>query len=349
MSLNTDSLPPPSPSHFQPSSPRHSSSLQHLQPSSSTSWRSVFKLGNGSSKKLSTLSLDTNGLAPSPSQSFSAQSNGLASLSPTPVTPGGNSSANRYSFNSSSNTESSDSLSVSSTRMYGDVVQPPSQRSFSHTQSIPELQDLSASPSSRSKEVGRSESSGKRRWGGFQSSKSAVSVRDTGHKPSSKQAVNGTLSPQKPQPSISPKSSFSPPSSPPSRQPTTPSGQRRQSGMGHWIRRVASAPNAKGLFSAHTKNGMLAPPSDHEAVPPLPGSSLEGQDSLETVSSSSSRGKPKRKTPVGSPIQASNGLSFSFSRKEATTRVSNNNLEGPGKVAFRRTYSSQSIKVREVG
>ncbi|KAJ7742428.1 AGC/RSK protein kinase [Mycena maculata] len=103
-----------------------------------------------------------------------------------------------------------------------------------------------------------------------------------------------------------------------------------------FIRRVASAPNAKGLFSAGrststTKNGMLAPA---DAVPPLPSvlsSSLEhGTDSLETISSGSSRGQPQRGNTLTTP------------------RISNGMLEGPGKVAFRRTYSSNSIKVRQV-
>ncbi|KAJ7068113.1 Pkinase-domain-containing protein [Mycena amicta] len=98
-----------------------------------------------------------------------------------------------------------------------------------------------------------------------------------------------------------------------------------------FIRRVASAPNAKGLFSAHrstTRNGMLAPA---DPIPPLPNvSSLEqGTDSLETLSSSSSRGQSRGNTLVA-------------------PRVSNGMLEGPGKVAFRRTYSSNSIKFRQV-
>nr|GAT53988.1 AGC/RSK protein kinase [Mycena chlorophos] len=96
-----------------------------------------------------------------------------------------------------------------------------------------------------------------------------------------------------------------------------------------FIRRVASAPNAKGLFSSHrstTKNGFLSP---GESVPPLPNvSSLEqGTDSLETLSSSSSRGQG-RSTTLAAP--RANGM-----------------LEG-GKMAFRRTYSSNSIKVRQV-
>ncbi|KAG6880290.1 hypothetical protein C0992_000067 [Termitomyces sp. T32_za158] len=100
-----------------------------------------------------------------------------------------------------------------------------------------------------------------------------------------------------------------------------------------FIRRVASAPNAKGLFSlgsrstSTTKNGLLAPA---DMVPPLPSmvsNSLEHTDSLETVSSGSSRGRPSRPPPSS----------------YAKTRDCN-----AGKAAFRRTYSSNSIKVRQV-
>ncbi|KAG8218369.1 Pkinase-domain-containing protein [Butyriboletus roseoflavus] len=106
-----------------------------------------------------------------------------------------------------------------------------------------------------------------------------------------------------------------------------------------FIRRVASAPNAKHLFlsgsrsAAPTKNGLLAPA---EIIPPVPGgpSSISeyGDDSLETISSGSSRSRStrhERYPGYGTP-------------KTRTT------AEGPGKVAFRRTYSSNSIKVRSV-
>lgn len=109
-----------------------------------------------------------------------------------------------------------------------------------------------------------------------------------------------------------------------------------------FIRRVASAPNAKHLFlsgsrsAAPTKNGLLAPA---EVIPPVPGgpSSISeyGDDSLETLSSGSSRSQStrhERYTGHGTP----------------KTRIANPTAEGPGKVAFRRTYSSNSIKVRSV-
>lgn len=106
-----------------------------------------------------------------------------------------------------------------------------------------------------------------------------------------------------------------------------------------FIRRVASAPNAKHLFlsgtrsAAPTKNGLLAPA---DVVPPVPGgpSSISeyGDDSLETISSGSSRGRSTRHERY--PTHG--------------TRIANPTAEGPGKVAFRRTYSSNSIKVRSV-
>lgn len=109
-----------------------------------------------------------------------------------------------------------------------------------------------------------------------------------------------------------------------------------------FIRRVASAPNAKGLFfagsrsSATTKNGFLAPGDIIPPVPPLAPSSEKGTDSLETLSSSSSKGingllSPPATAPVLSVKDRPNGAN-----------------ETPGKVAFKRTYSSNSIKIREV-
>ncbi|KAI0786359.1 Pkinase-domain-containing protein [Abortiporus biennis] len=110
-----------------------------------------------------------------------------------------------------------------------------------------------------------------------------------------------------------------------------------------FIRRVASAPNAKGLFSlgsrstsgATTKNGLL---SAGDMVPPVP-IAEQGTDSLETVSSTSSRGQPTRQ------IRANSAASV-----KAKDRLTNPHAtpEGPGRVAFRRTYSSHSIKVKSV-
>ncbi|KAH0587339.1 hypothetical protein H2248_006138 [Termitomyces sp. 'cryptogamus'] len=125
--------------------------------------------------------------------------------------------------------------------------------------------------------------------------------------------------------------------------PTTPSKSRTNGplspkSMGasasRFIRRVASAPNAKGLLNlgsrstSTTKNGLLAPADMVPPLPPMVSDSLEhGTDSLETVSSGSSRGRLS-KAPPSSYAKPRDG--------------------NADKVAFRRTYSSNSIKVRQV-
>lgn len=124
------------------------------------------------------------------------------------------------------------------------------------------------------------------------------------------------------------------------------SGPLSPKGMGasatRFIRRVASAPNVKHLFSpgsrstATTRNGLLAPAEVTPLVPGGPSSSSEhGDDSLETLSSGSSRSRSTRHDRY----QA---------HGTARTRVANPAAVGPGKVGFRRTYSSHSIKVRSV-
>jgi hypothetical protein len=138
-----------------------------------------------------------------------------------------------------------------------------------------------------------------------------------------------------------------------SRGPLSPKGVGASASR--FIRRVASAPNAKGLFSSGnrtasvqtspTKNGLLAP---GEPVPPLPVASTTtsgqsythaGNPSTDTSSSTSSTGRPARPAPV---------RQWSGKKTKAKERVTNPALEGPGRVAFRRTYSSASIKVGEV-
>ncbi|KAI0269231.1 Pkinase-domain-containing protein [Gloeopeniophorella convolvens] len=113
-----------------------------------------------------------------------------------------------------------------------------------------------------------------------------------------------------------------------------------------FIRRVASAPNAKGLFNlgsrqstVTTKNGLLAPASIvPEAVPGggVPTSfsaSGDGTSSIETVSSTSSAGRGPRTVSTPTLPRVAEGSP---------------SARGPGKVAFRRTYSSNSIKVKSV-
>lgn len=126
--------------------------------------------------------------------------------------------------------------------------------------------------------------------------------------------------------------------------------------VGRLIRRVASAPNAKGLFSSSasrsstptTKNGLLATPSAD--VPPVPeltdGSrtASEKGDSLETDAS------------LGSTFGRAFGRSFSTDKlraKRSQDRLTAPNPQpqagpAPGRAVFRRTYSSNSIKVKQV-
>jgi protein-serine/threonine kinase len=120
-----------------------------------------------------------------------------------------------------------------------------------------------------------------------------------------------------------------------------------------FLRRVASAPNAKGILSSSgagclpsVKNGFLAPV---ESVPPLPGSpnGEQGTDSLETASSKSFA------PAVGTAAQKSGGGTRQHRALTASSvqkhRDAVNGLgEPPGRTAFRRTYSSNSIKVRSV-
>lgn len=148
-----------------------------------------------------------------------------------------------------------------------------------------------------------------------------------------------------------------------------------------FLRRVASAPNAKGLFSSSSssgnpakKNGFLAPADDLEPVPPLPfglrnHNGVPNASSLDTVSSEGSlpappprkakrtqshqnlRAKPSKST-FGSRLgssHSSNSLSPSaaFHGKGRTFSPAVPS-ESTGKIAFRRTYSSNSIKTKEV-
>ena len=135
------------------------------------------------------------------------------------------------------------------------------------------------------------------------------------------------------------------PAQPEPKSPRSPPSAHRpvSRGMGalpRFIRRVASAPNAKDLFSpkskSATKNGLLAP-AEVPPVPVMPTSTSSelgaehGTGSLETASSGSSRGRSLQPTRV-SPGMIANGLT----------------ADTPQKAAFRRTYSSNSIKIRSV-
>jgi protein-serine/threonine kinase len=273
---------------------------------SSSGWKSLLKLGNPSSRKLansSSLTLDTN-LYPSDT----------TSATPTPVTPNHTLSPGamqpadqRSSYNSSLSTDSNSGR--------------PSKNSSLRTPSTPSY--FSQHPGEGIDTIKEGDEDGKLR-GTIKADKS----RSTG-KPRVPQTANAS------------QLSFIPPVSAPSSRPGPLSPKALGANATRFIRRVASAPNAKGLFSlgsrsAHgttTKNGLLAPA---EVIPAVP----QSDSSLDTVSSSSSsRGRPR-------PTRTNSGPSI----PKTKDRVINANAlgDGPGKVAFRRTYSSHSIKVREV-
>jgi protein-serine/threonine kinase len=120
-----------------------------------------------------------------------------------------------------------------------------------------------------------------------------------------------------------------------------------------FLRRVASAPNAKGIlsspgveYSPTVKNGLLAPV---QPVPPLPVSPTgeKGTNSLETVSSKSSAG-----AAMAVPQKSAGGTrqhrALTASSVQRQRDAVNGLGEPPGRAAFRRTYSSNSIKVRSV-
>ncbi|PSR73636.1 hypothetical protein PHLCEN_2v10555 [Hermanssonia centrifuga] len=272
----------------------------------SPSWRTFLRLGNQSSKKLangSSLTLDTDSL---PSEATLTPLNTNPSLAPTSAS--GVYVDQRSSYNSS-NTLSSDSNSGR-----------PSKNSSLRTPSTPSY--TSQHPAE-----------------GIDTIKEGEENARTLKSKHSKQRLLGKS--RVPHTANASQMSFIPTTPPASRSgPLSP--KAFGANASRFIRRVASAPNAKGLFSlgsrsastTTTKNGLLAPA---DVLAPIP---LEQRrDSIETVSSGSSRGRPSRQTRA-----------HSTSAKKTKDRVTNAsaNVEGPGKIAFRRTYSSHSIKVRSV-
>ncbi|KAJ7499082.1 Pkinase-domain-containing protein [Mycena latifolia] len=289
----------PSPSQLELASPTTAPSPSRIH-SPPHGWKTVFRFANSSSRKLAVsgppLSLDTHSL------SSPVSGRGRTPLTSTPsLTPASFLSGPRSSSNSSDTQSSDSNRALGPSRGQHPRAQPRHQQSVdalsvaasSRSRTKPEKQPLSRSPSALLAKPSTA--------GPSQASFALPPVQSTSRA--------GPLSPKAMGASAS-----------------------------RFIRRVASAPNAKGLFSGSrssstTKNGMLAPA---DPVPPLPNvmsSSLEhGTDSLETISSGSSRGRPQ------------NGRGNTLT----TPRISNGMVEGPGKVAFRRTYSSNSIKVRQV-
>jgi hypothetical protein len=199
---------------------------------------------------------------------------------------------------------------------------------------------------------------------------------------------------QQPQTASSSQHSFLLPATPPSPEHAadadevddlrTPVQRQSSNAAARFIRRVASAPNAKNLFSLNssrsmggglsTRNGLLAAPmEDHHHPVILHSVSASGASSLETSDSSrSSKGDalsaapPMRSTrtqplsphtPIyegfgngGRMTRSSRALSLVSVRpkKDKSKKTKKSAEEPPQRAPFRRTYSSNSIKVRSV-
>ncbi|KAG9025837.1 hypothetical protein FRB95_009689 [Tulasnella sp. JGI-2019a] len=169
---------------------------------------------------------------------------------------------------------------------------------------------------------------------------------------------------------------------------TSPASSSSTSAASRFIRRVASAPNAKRLFSSNNsgtigKNGLLAAPTEPEIIPPLPTSPVGttkssfsprighgtsdagGSGSIDTLSSKSSSrdrsagtpGKGGLKLPtITRPNRANSTVGFAVNDHPSSpvigqhgelTMISPTTGTTP-RQAFRRTYSSNSIKMRSV-
>lgn len=146
--------------------------------------------------------------------------------------------------------------------------------------------------------------------------------------------------------------------------PPDPSGSGQppaQSGSAtsRWIRRVASAPNTK-LFSAALsfknapslpKSGPFpssngdAPPSPHTGTIPVNDNVVTLSSDTESSTRSTSGGKKRSGGQKTLGVLGGHGLGKTSSQ---STNSSLGNGTTPGKAQFRRTYSSNSIKLREV-
>ncbi|QRV76765.1 Tyrosine kinase specific for activated [Ceratobasidium sp. AG-Ba] len=119
-----------------------------------------------------------------------------------------------------------------------------------------------------------------------------------------------------------------------------------------FIRRVASAPNAKGLFSINTsnksttRNGLLSPALD-PSIPPVP--SFQSGSMTPTEKGA---GTPDTSRPPSSrsfATRASRAMSASANGKQKNLSPNDRPNDGSmGRAQFRRTYSSNSIKIRSV-
>ncbi|KAG8712153.1 hypothetical protein FRC08_014970 [Ceratobasidium sp. 394] len=118
-----------------------------------------------------------------------------------------------------------------------------------------------------------------------------------------------------------------------------------------FIRRVASAPNAKGLFSINTgtksttRNGLLSPGLD-PSIPPVPPFVSGSMTPTEK-----GPGTPDTSRPPSSrsfATRASRAMSASVNGKQKNLSPNEKTGDGMGRAQFRRTYSSNSIKIRSV-
>lgn len=288
------------------------------QGSQSSSWKSVFRFPSTSNKRIpsnaTSLTFDT--LSPPPSVSgrgMSIPATAIPTLSPVSI------SDQRSSYNSSTTQSTDSSPPDSRSRLMSSPHQVFVPAMAHHNHPVPSVGALSSTgtPASARPHI--------------KSEKQRIALSKSTGSP------RGKGTPVHP---LQTSTSYIP----------SPTPSRSRTGIplnpkaiaSRFIRRVASAPNAKGMFfaglrsPATTKNGFLAPGDTIPPVPPLLPSYEKGTDSLETLSSSSSRGANGLLSP---PATAS-----VLSMKDRPSGAK----ESPDKVAFKRTYSSNSIKVREV-
>ncbi|CEL58237.1 protein-serine/threonine kinase [Rhizoctonia solani AG-1 IB] len=281
MATNSDAAPAPA----RPKTMGHSSSFLNL--------KGIFKMGDKTKKDKDTpgtpvLGIDTQSLGtPTVNTPTPIADGPITCTSPAqmvPTTPASND--DRYSYNSSE-TRSSDSRKGRSR---------PTRAS----------QTPSTSPC-----VSRSTSS--------QALKGTAQSQN-GSKPDKYRSLGRFESASKPPTANSSQQSITIPTSPSTKNaPLSP--RSMGASASRFIRRVASAPNAKNMFSINTssksttRNGLLSPGLD-PSIPPVP-SFLSGAD----------------KTPAS-------GKQKHLSPKDKTADM--------GRAQFRRTYSSNSIKIRSV-
>ncbi|ELU43252.1 AGC/RSK protein kinase [Rhizoctonia solani AG-1 IA] len=305
MATNNDSTPVPAPARSKTMG--HSSSFLNL--------KGMFKIGDKAKKDKETpgtppvLGIDTQSLGtPTVTTPTPLADGPVTCTSPAqiaPMTPASNDG--RYSYNSSE-TRSSDSQGA--TRK-------------GRSRPTRGSQTPSTSPS-----VSRSTSS------------HALTSTQNGSKPDKYRSLGRFESASKPPTANSSQQSITIPTSPNTKNaPLSP--RSMGASASRFIRRVASAPNAKNMFSINTssksttRNGLLSPGLD-PSIPPVP-SFLSGADK---TSGSLHSSPPYSRSFVN---RASRTMSASGKQKHLSP---NEKAADMGRAQFRRTYSSNSIKIR---